>query len=225
VFLLTLTVFDDIAAVTIIGLVYSDALDFVALAVAAGCLAALAVLSRRDEWRNSLYVALWVATVESGLHPSIAGMLGGLLIAARPRQRRDVERAASLFRAFRQSPLPDVGYSARKGLQRSVSANERFRTVLHPWTSYVIVPVFALANAGVDLRGPARRRARLPGHPGRRRRACRRQARRDRARRARRPAAQGRQPPTGRRPRTGARGRGALGHRLHGVAADREPGL
>jgi protein-disulfide isomerase len=91
--------------------------------------------------------------VESGLHPSIAGMLGGLLIAARPRRRRAVERAASLFRTFRQSPLPDVGYSARKGLQQAVSANERFQTVLHPWTSYVIVPVFALANAGVDLRG------------------------------------------------------------------------
>ena len=157
VFLLTLTVFDDIAAVTIIGVVYSDALDLVALAVAAGCLGALAALSRRAEWRTSLYVVvglvLWVATVESGLHPSIAGMLGGLLIAARPPRRGDVERAASRFRAFRQSPLPDVGHSARKGLQRAVSANERFQTVLHPWTSYVIVPVFALANAGVDLRG------------------------------------------------------------------------
>jgi Na+/H+ antiporter NhaA len=157
VFLLTLTVFDDIAAVAIIGVVYSDALDFVALAVAVACLGLLAVLSRRDEWRTSLYVvvgvALWVATAESGLHPSIAGMLGGLLIAARPPRRRDVELAASRFRAFRQSPRPDVGLSARRGLQRAVSANERFQTVLHPWTSYVVVPVFALANAGVDLRG------------------------------------------------------------------------
>jgi Na+/H+ antiporter NhaA len=157
VFLLTLTVFDDIAAVAIIGVVYSDALDVVAVVVSAGCLGALATLSRRDEWRTSLYVvagvALWVATVLSGLHPSIAGMLGGLSIAARPRRRDDVERAASLFRAFRQSPLSDVGLSARKGLQRAVSANERFQAVLHPWTSYVVVPVFALANAGVDLRG------------------------------------------------------------------------
>jgi Na+/H+ antiporter NhaA len=157
VFLLTLTVFDDIAAVAIIGVVYSDAIDLVALAVAVCCLGALAALSRRGEWRTSLYVVvgvvLWVATVQSGLHPSIAGMLGGLLIAARPPRRGDVERAASRFRAFRQSPLPDVGYAARKGLQQAVSANERFQTVLHPWTSYVVVPVFALANAGVDLRG------------------------------------------------------------------------
>jgi Na+/H+ antiporter NhaA len=157
VFLLTLTVFDDIAAVTIIGVIYSDALDPVALAVAAGCIAALVVLNRSEAWRYSGYalfgIALWVATIEAGLHPSIAGMVAGLLVAARPPRRGDVERAASVFRAFRQSPMPDVGHSAKKDLQRAVSVNERFQTVLHPWTSYAIVPLFALANAGVDLRG------------------------------------------------------------------------
>ncbi|HWC26253.1 MAG TPA: Na+/H+ antiporter NhaA, partial [Solirubrobacteraceae bacterium] len=157
VFLLTLTVFDDIAAVSVIGVVYSDALDPVALAIAAACLAALALLSRWGQWRSSSYavvgVTLWVATVESGLHPSIAGMLAGLAIAARPPRRQDVEHAASLFRAFRQSPLPDVGYWAKKGLERAVSVNERLQTLLHRWTSYVVVPLFALANAGVDLRG------------------------------------------------------------------------
>jgi len=157
VFLLTLTVFDDIAAVTIIGIVYSGTLDPVALAVAAACLAALAALSRMRQWRSAPYVisglALWVATVESGLHPSIAGMLAGLLIAARPRERSDVEQAATLFRAFRQSPLAEVGRSARRGLERAVSVNERLQTALHPWTSYAVVPLFALANAGVDLRG------------------------------------------------------------------------
>ena len=149
--------FDDIVAVAIIGAVYSDRLDPVALAVAAACLASLALLSRRSAWRASLYVlaggALWVATIESGLHPSIAGMAAGLLIAARPPGRQEVEHAESLFRAFRQSPLPDVGQSAKRSLQRAVSVNERMQTVLHPWASYVVVPLFALANAGVDLRG------------------------------------------------------------------------
>jgi protein-disulfide isomerase len=98
-------------------------------------------------------VVLWVAAVESGLHPSIAGMAAGLLIAARPPPREEVERAASLSRAFRQSPLPAVGRSAVKGLRRAVSVNERLQAVLHPWTSFVIVPLFALANSGVDLRG------------------------------------------------------------------------
>jgi Na+/H+ antiporter NhaA len=157
VFLLTLTVFDDIAAVAVIGAVYSGALDPVALAIAVVCIVALAALSRADQRRGAPYavvgITLWVATVESGLHPSIAGMLGGLLIAARLPERGDVERAASLFRAFRQSPLPEVGHSAKKGLQRAVSVNERMQTALHPWTSYLVVPVFALANAGVDLGG------------------------------------------------------------------------
>jgi Na+/H+ antiporter NhaA len=157
VFLLTLTVFDDIAAVTIIGVVYSDELDVVALGVAAACIAALVTLNRLQAWRYSGYaffgIALWVATVESGLHPSIAGMTAGLLVAARPPRRGDVERAASVVRAFRQSPMPELGFSAKKGLQRAVSVNERFQTILHPWTSYVIVPLFALANAGVDLGG------------------------------------------------------------------------
>ena len=81
VFLLTLTVFDDIVAVAIIGVAYSGSLDPAALAVAAACMAALAVLSARAEWRAAPYVliglVLWVATYESGLHPSIAGMLRG----------------------------------------------------------------------------------------------------------------------------------------------------
>src|SRR5690606_9765208 len=64
-----------------------------------------------------------------------------------------VEQAATLFRAFRQAPLPEVGRSAVRGLRRAVSVNERLQAVLHPWTSYFVVPVFALANAGIDLRG------------------------------------------------------------------------
>lgn len=157
IFLLTLTVFDDAVAVAVIGVAYSDSLDAAAMLVAAACLVALAWLSRRGEWRTLLYglvgVALWIATLESGLHPSIAGMAAGLLIAARPPARRQVEAAAARFRAFRQSPLPDVGLAAKRGLQRAVSANERLQVDLHPVTSYVVVPVFALANAGVDLRG------------------------------------------------------------------------
>ncbi|MBP2367455.1 Na+/H+ antiporter NhaA [Pseudonocardia parietis] len=157
VFLLTLTVIDDIVAVTVIGAVYSDEIDLVWLLTALGLLVALGALGRAGVWRGPPYilllVALWFATVESGLHASIAGMASGLLVPAFAPRRHDVEGAASLFRAFRQSPLPSVGHSAKQGLVRAVSVNERLQTVLHPWTSFVIVPVFALANAGVDLRG------------------------------------------------------------------------
>lgn len=157
VFLLTLTVIDDIVAVTVIGVVYSDSIDVGSLLAALGLLVALGVIGRVGVWRGPPYililVALWVATVESGLHASIAGMVAGLLVPAFAPQRQDVEGAASLFRAFRQSPLPSVGHSAKRGLVRAVSVNERLQTILHPWTSFVIVPIFAFANAGVDLRG------------------------------------------------------------------------
>jgi Na+/H+ antiporter NhaA len=157
IFLLSVAVFDDVVAVAVIGVVYSGSLDPVALAVAGGSLAVVAVLSRRGEWRYSVYavvlLVLWVATVESGLHASIAGMAAGLLIGAHPARRADVERVAGRFRAFQQAPLPDVGYAVRQALQQTVSMNERLQVVLHPAVSYVIVPLFVLANAGVDLRG------------------------------------------------------------------------
>ena len=156
VFLLTLTVIDDIVAVSVIGVVYSDSLRPGPLVVMVGCLLALAVLSSRGVWRASPYLlvlaVLWLSTVASGLHPSIAGMLGGLLIAAREPAREAVEASASRFRAFRQSPLVAVGRLARESLKQAISINERLQSVLHPWTSFVIVPLFALANAGVDLR-------------------------------------------------------------------------
>lgn len=157
VFLLTLTIADDAVAVSVIGIAYSETTDAVAIAVAAGLLALVALLARLEISRKAAYAvvgtALWVATVESGLHPTIAGMLAGLAIGSYLPRRDEVERAASLFRAFRQSPMASVGYSAKRGLERAVPMNERLQTSLHPWVSFLIVPVFALANAGVDLRG------------------------------------------------------------------------
>jgi Na+/H+ antiporter NhaA len=157
IFLLTLSVIDDIVAVSVIGIVYSGEISVAPLVVGGLCLALLALMTRWAVWRAAAYVAivavLWVAAVRSGVHASIAGMLAGLLIPAYAPRRQEVEGAASLFRAFRQSPLPEVGQSAVRGIARSISVNERLQRALHPWTSYVIVPLFAFANAGVDLRG------------------------------------------------------------------------
>ncbi|WP_346429477.1 Na+/H+ antiporter NhaA [Streptomyces sp. WAC 01438] len=156
VFLLAITVIDDIVAVTVIGVVYSGSINVPELIAALLLGIVLSALTRFGVWRAAPYVlivlVMWLATLNAGLHASIAGMLGGLLIPARKPSREGVEQAARLFRAFRQSPRADVGKTARKGLQRAVSVNERLQTILHPWSSYVIVPVFALANAGVDLR-------------------------------------------------------------------------
>ena len=156
IFLLTLTVIDDIVAVSVIGVVYSDDLSLGALAVAAACLLVLVGLDRAGVWRAAPYVVvvlvLWFATLESGVHASIAGMLSGLLVPARDPRRSDVEAAARSFRAFRQSPMPGVQRAARRSLTRAISVNERLQEALHTPTSHVVVPLFALANAGVDLR-------------------------------------------------------------------------
>lgn len=157
VFLLTLTVVDDIVAVSVIGVFYGHSLDMMALAVALVGVVVLILLARFGVWRTWPYVLttllVWLATIASGVHASIAGMVCGLLIPAFSPRREVVKDAAIRFRAFRQSPLPEVGRSARDAVARAVSVNERMQLVLHPWTGYVVVPLFALANAGVDLRG------------------------------------------------------------------------
>jgi Na+/H+ antiporter NhaA/protein-disulfide isomerase len=157
VFLLTMTIADDLMAVTIIGVIYSESIDLIAVLVAAAFLGIIALLGRWGAWEIPAYaiagLGAWVATIESGLHPSIIGMLAGLLVVSHPPRRDLLEDAVRMLQAFRQSPLVGVGRSARRGLQRAVAVNERLQYGLHPWTSYVIVPLFALANAGVDLGG------------------------------------------------------------------------
>jgi Na+/H+ antiporter NhaA len=155
VFLLTLSIFDDIVAVTVIGLFYSSGLNLVALGIAVGCLVAFFVLGRLGVRGPPLVVlsgVLWVAAVKSGIHPTLAGMALGLIIPVYEPRREVVEQAAAQASAFRQSPVPSLARSAARSVARAVSPNERVQETLHPWTSYVIVPLFALANAGVDLR-------------------------------------------------------------------------
>ncbi|MDO8107015.1 Na+/H+ antiporter NhaA [Isoptericola sp. b441] len=158
-FLLTMSVVDDIVAVSVIGVAYTGRVDLRAVAAALACLVVLGALARAGVWQGTPYLVvltgLWAATVASGLHPSIAGMLAGLLVAAAAPGRDAVEGAARLVRAFRQSPMASVGRSARRGLVRAVPVNDRLQELLHPWTAYLVVPVFALANAGVVLRGGA----------------------------------------------------------------------
>jgi NhaA family Na+:H+ antiporter len=162
-FLLTLAIVDDIGAILVIAAFYSDDIEPVALVVAAAIVPAIFVINRVRIWRGPAYflagLALWVAMYESGIHPTIAGVLIGVLTAVYPPSRGDVERAARLSRSFRQAPTPKLARSATLSVADSVSPNERMQTLLHPWTSYVIVPLFALANAGVALDGDMLERA------------------------------------------------------------------
>ncbi|UOY00514.1 Na+/H+ antiporter NhaA [Blastococcus sp. PRF04-17] len=96
---------------------------------------------------------MWVAMHESGVHATIGGVVLGLLVSAYPPRRAEVERAGSLTRAFRQSPDPALARQAKLSVERAVSPNERIGAVLVPWSTYLVVPVFALANAGVRIDG------------------------------------------------------------------------
>jgi Na+/H+ antiporter NhaA len=157
VFLLTLVVFDDLAALAIIVIAYTDSIDVTALAIAIGLFAVLGGLRFLPSMRGPLAVvvgtAIWVALYESGIDPVIAGLAIGLVTSAYPPAREELERATDLTREFREQPTPGLAYSARRSLIETISPNERIQYALHPWTSYVIVPLFALANAGVHITG------------------------------------------------------------------------
>jgi protein-disulfide isomerase len=87
------------------------------------------------------------------VEPVVAGLAVGLLTAAYPPASDDLERATGLFRSFREQPTPELARTARAGLAAALSPNERLQQLFHPWTSYLIVPVFALANAGIPING------------------------------------------------------------------------
>ncbi len=100
-----------------------------------------------------LGVVLWVALMESGVDPVVAGLAIGLAAPAYTPSRDALEEATGRFRAFREQPTPELARSASVGLTATLSPNERLQTFFHPWTSYLIVPLFALANAGIVLNG------------------------------------------------------------------------
>jgi Na+/H+ antiporter NhaA len=158
VFLLSLAVVDDLCALLVIAFVYTDHVSFMALAVAAALFGLLIALRYAPPWRRPVSIAvafgLWAAMYKSGIDPVISGLLIGFATSAYPPSREDLERATALARLFREQPTPELARSAQRGVQSAISPNERLQYSLHPWTSYVVVPLFALANAGVHMTGP-----------------------------------------------------------------------
>jgi Na+/H+ antiporter NhaA/protein-disulfide isomerase len=156
-FMLTLAVVDDLIALVVIAVVYTDSIESVPLLVAIGVFAVIVGASRLRIRSGAVYLVLgvvaWVALFESGVDPIIIGLAMGLMTFAAPAERGDLEQASDLFRRFREQPTPELARSARLGLESAVSPNDRLQFIYHPWTSYVIVPLFALANAGVVING------------------------------------------------------------------------
>jgi Na+/H+ antiporter NhaA len=156
--LLTALVIDDLVALLVIATVYSERVDVVPLGVAIGLLCLLLALRFVPmAWRTPpavvIAVAIWIALYESGIDPLISGLVVGLAISAYPPARADLERVTELTRSFREQPTPELARSAALGVTSAISANERLQYRLHPWTSFVIAPLFALANAGIHLDG------------------------------------------------------------------------
>ena len=156
--LLTLAVFDDLFALLVIATAYTDHVSIVPLAVAVGLFGVLVVLRFLPyAWRVQaaaiLGVGVWVALFKSGIDPVISGLAVGLVTSAYPPLRSDLEQVVELTRSFREQPTPAAALSAQRGLASAISANERLQYRLHPWVSFVIVPLFALANAGIHIDG------------------------------------------------------------------------
>jgi Na+:H+ antiporter, NhaA family len=159
VLLLTLAIIDDIGAIAVIAIFYSDGLRPSLLMVAAAIAALVAMMHRTQVIYAPLIVlaatALWIVVYESGVHATIAGVVLGLLTPARATQTELEADAIVDLLENRDDLRADEVRTTTRLVSGSVSACDRLIDALHPWTSFVIVPVFALANAGIQLSADA----------------------------------------------------------------------
>jgi Na+:H+ antiporter, NhaA family len=157
VFLLTLAVVDDLGSIAVVALFYSRGVDPGALAVAAGLLVLVAALVRAGVWWLPLHVglglALWLALWHSGVSPALAGVAMGLLTPARPTARPEVARdvGGALAGKLAADPRPPRLREMLREARGTVPLAERLAHDLHPVSAFVVVPLFALANAGISL--------------------------------------------------------------------------
>jgi Na+/H+ antiporter NhaA len=156
-FLLTVVITDDVIALVAIATVYSEAVVLLPLLLAVASLVLVLVLKRLHVHSGVPYFAVgvlgWAALARSGVDPVVIGLVLGLLTFARPVPREHLERATDTFRDFREQPTSALARSARASVALAIPPNERLQAFWHPWTSYLIVPLFALANAGIVVKG------------------------------------------------------------------------
>jgi Na+/H+ antiporter NhaA len=152
-FLLTALVVDDVVALAVIAIVYSDDVELRPLLLAFA-LFVVPLLLRRFGVRYGLAyflcgAAVWLALLSSGVDPIVIGLVMGLLTYAYNPPGEALDEALERFRLFREQPTPQLARSAGSSLAASLSFNDRLQQLFLPWTSYVIVPLFAVANAGI----------------------------------------------------------------------------
>jgi Na+/H+ antiporter NhaA len=156
-FLLTALVVDDVVALAVIATVYSGDVELQPLLVAL-VLFLVPLTLRRFRVRSGLgyfvcAVAIWLALLSSGIDPIVIGLVMGMLTYAYNPPGEALDEALERFRLFREQPTPELARSAESSLAASLSFNDRLQQLYLPWTSYVIVPLFAVANAGIVVNG------------------------------------------------------------------------
>jgi len=154
-YLLTFAVVDDLTAIVVIALVYSHHIDVPALLAGLAALSGMFVARTAGLRQGVVYAGLglaaWAAFFKSGVDPAVTGLVIGLLTPAYPAARSDLEQATARVRRFREQPTPEMARAASISLSESISPNGRLQETFHPWASYLIVPLFALANAGLVI--------------------------------------------------------------------------
>ncbi|HET7671377.1 MAG TPA: Na+/H+ antiporter NhaA [Burkholderiales bacterium] len=179
IFLTALAIADDLGAVLVIAIFYTAGLDLGSLGAAAALMAVLALFNRGGLRHPLPYamvgVLLWLAVYASGIHATLAGILLALAIPARPAHtpahfERRIEELGHAFRADRRDeetsddPLSNSRMaSIAEAMERSAAAVQsplqRIEHGLTPWVTFVVIPIFALSNAGIDLLAVAWREA------------------------------------------------------------------
>jgi Na+/H+ antiporter NhaA len=162
-YMLTLLVVDDVASLIVIATVYTEHLKVAPLLAAIGFYLVVIVCRSIPVRIGFVYFVLgaaaWIGLLKSGVEPVVIGLAMGLLTYAIPAERSSLERATERFREFREQPTAELARSVGAQLRSATSINERLQQLWHPWTSYAIVPVFALANTGIAVSGALLSRA------------------------------------------------------------------
>ena len=166
IFLLALAILDDIGAILVIALFYTSDLALDSLGLAAALFALIFAMNNRGVRNVNLYVVvgalMWVAMLKSGVHPTITGVVLGLMTPAVPFYDRSgfgaaVERLVTTFRAAEVRGAKNDEDELLKQVEDVTTGSqaplERLEAALHPWVSFGVMPIFALANAGVEISG------------------------------------------------------------------------
>jgi Na+/H+ antiporter NhaA len=162
-FLVTVSVVDDVVALIVIAVAYTEKISVMPLIIALLLYAFTFLMVRVGVKSGYAYVpfgvAIWFAMLESGIDPVVAGLALGLTAAAYTPVRGALEQATDLFRSFREQPTPELAQFARTSLVQTLSPNDRLQRTFTGFASYVIVPLFGLANAGIAINMDFLRRA------------------------------------------------------------------